>query len=216
MNMLNYAAFNAEVFAKIPATALRVLDVGCGTGEMGKALKKSYNNMLVDGITYSENEKLIAMAYLDQILVADLNRNLPVVDNRYDCIIFSHILEHTLNPAAVLTHFIPQLNNKGVIIIALPNVLQFKQRLSFLKGNFKYSETGGLMDVTHFRFFDWESAQEMINSAGLEITSKQSHGNFPFLSLRKVAPSLCAFADKQFLKHFPGLFGFQFVFTAKI
>ncbi|GAB3925914.1 class I SAM-dependent methyltransferase [Mucilaginibacter myungsuensis] len=213
--MLNYQAFNVEVFNKVPSTATKTLDIGCGTGEMGKALKAKYPQMQIDGVTYSEDERSIAAAHLGHIIVADLNRSLPMLSGRYDCMIFSHILEHTLDPSNVLKHFSKNLIPGGTIIVALPNVLQFKQRFSFLRGNFKYSEIGGLMDVTHFRFFDWLSAQEMISKAGLNITSKASYGNFPFLSLRKIAPGLCAKADQQFLKFFPGLFGFQFVFTAK-
>ena len=84
-----------------------------------------------------------------------------------------------------------------------------------MKGNFKYSETGGLMDVTHFRFFDWMEAQKMISSAGLNIISKEAFGNFPLSFFRKILPGVGKTVDRFSLKKWPGLFGFQFVFVCK-
>ena len=212
--MIEYAALNKEVFLKIPATAKTILDVGCGTGTMGDALKKQHVDRIVYGITYSNDEAAIAKNSLDKVLVADINLPFPSIDIGFDCIIFSHILEHTYNPETVLRNFLPFLNSNGAIIIALPNILQYKQRLEFIKGNFKYSDHGGLMDATHFRFFDWQSAQDMIKKAGLEVTCKNCSGNFPLFFIRKIFPSLSKSLDKLALKHWPGLFAYQFVFVA--
>jgi ubiquinone/menaquinone biosynthesis C-methylase UbiE len=213
--MIEYAAFNTPVFDKVPKEALSILDVGCGTGVLGKVLKEQKAERLVNGITYSKEEYEIAKQVIDEVWVTDLNNEVPEIDRRYDCIIFSHILEHTYQPESILKNFSRFLNKEGVIIIALPNILHFKQRKEFFKGKFKYSEHGGLMDVTHFRFFDWESAQTMITNAGLKIASKESLGSFPLPFIRKVVPSICKKIDQLSTAKWPGLFGFQFVFVAK-
>jgi len=151
--MLNYDAFNIEVFNQVPAGAINILDVGCGTGIMGKVLKDTNGSRIISGVTYSNDERDIAINVLDEIWVTDLNNDIPDFGRQYDCIILSHILEHTFYPQKVLTEVSAFLKDEGVIIVALPNILQFKQRFKFLKGQFKYSSTGGLMDDTHFRFF---------------------------------------------------------------
>lgn len=212
--MLDYSAFNVAVFKRVPANATYILDVGCGTGAMGAALKENSTNRIIDGITYSESEYTIANEVLDKVWIADINTNLPDLNKRYDCIIFSHILEHTLAPENVLQSFVQFLKDDGVIIIALPNVLYYKQRLEFLKGNFKYSPSGGLMDETHFRFFDWKTAQQMIINSSLKITDKESSGHFPLLFLKKLIPSFSKLIDRLVVKQWPGLFAFQFVFVA--
>ena len=198
----------------IPSSAKAILDVGCGTGEMGKALKTREKERIVCGITYLKEEFDIASTILDKVWLVDINNGNTEIDTRFDCIIFSHVLEHTYNPAAVLKHFSCFLKDNGIIIIGLPNVLYFKQRFEFLKGRFKYS-TYGLLDATHFRFFDWETAQELVTAAELNIISKEADGHFPLFFLRKLSPSFCRFIDRVSLKYWPGLFAFQFVFVAK-
>ena len=213
--MINYDAFNKIVFSKVPEKATRILDVGCGTGNMGKALKDQNRNRRVDGITYSDLEYKIAKPVLNDVWIVDINNEIHHIHPDYDCIIFSHILEHTFYPENVLKAFSKLLSNDGVIIIALPNILHFKQRREFLKGKFRYSETGGLMDVTHFRFFDWVGAQQMIKNGGLNIVSKESYGSFPLPMVRKLLPGISEKIDQYSVKKWPGLFGFQFVFVAK-
>jgi len=213
--VLEYSAFNDLVFNKVPASATTILDVGCGTGMMGKALKDQKKERFVYGITYSDKEHDAAIKFLDKVSISDINNELPDVNMKFDCIIFSHILEHTYEPGKVLKSFSRFLEIDGKIIIALPNVLQYKQRLEFTKGNFKYSLNGGLMDITHFKFFDWLTAQEMITNSGFKIISKEASGNFPLPFIRKLLPSFSRFIDRVSLKTWPGLFAFQFVFVAE-
>lgn len=214
--MLEYESLNDAVFCKIPVCATNILDVGCGTGNLGRALKKQKEGRVVYGVTYSQEEYKKASNALDKVVIGDINNNIPLFDIKFDSIIFSHILEHTYDPIEVLKKFSTFLNENGSIVIALPNVLYYKQRFEFLKGNFIYSLNGGLMDITHFRFFDWLTAQELVKKAGLRLISKEATGIFPSYKLRKIMPSFCKFIDKKAVKYFPGLFGFQFVFVAKV
>lgn len=211
--MIEYSALNKEVFCVIPQAAKTILDVGCGTGAMGAALKRQNADRIVHGITYSEEEAAISQNILDEVLVEDINFYKPSFDVVFDCMIFSHVLEHTYQPVNILKNFSAFLKPGGVVIIALPNVLQFKQRMEFFKGDFKYSRHGGLMDETHYRFFDWQSAQEMIEKSGLKIISKEASGHFPLFFLRRISSAACKHIDRISLKHWPGLFAFQFIFV---
>jgi SAM-dependent methyltransferase len=209
-----YEAINQPVFSYLPTHTKRVLDIGCGAGNLGEHIKK-HRDCEVFGITYSQLEAEIASRVLDLALVADLNSSLALSDlGQFDCIICSHVLEHLYQPQ----HFLMQLHNlltpDGKLILALPNVLYWKQRLEFFKGNFRYSE-GGLMDRTHFRFFDWQTAQDLVIQSGYQILQSEADGCFPLPAIRKFLPiSTSHRIDKAALTSFPGLFGFQFVFFA--
>ena len=214
--MITYQAINLKVFEKIPPNIKSLLDVGCGAGNLGQAIKLSNHSCYIEGLTYSTEEKLLAEKYLDKVSCVDINKELPVFNQTFDCIVFSHILEHTYFPDKILLYFAQYLRPDGIIIIALPNVLFFKQRLTFLKGHFKYSPTGGLMDDTHFRFFDWETVDDLLDKSNLKCISKFADGNFPLPVVRQLFPTIAHKIDLFFVKKFPGLFGFQFILIAQL
>ena len=90
----------------------------------------------------------------------------------------------------------------------LPNVLFWKQRLEFLRGRFRYTD-GGLTDRTHVRFFDWDSAEQLVRQAGFEVIERAADGVLPLSRL--FGPALAARMNRAALRRCPGLFGVQFV-----
>ena len=172
-----YEAINYPILLNVPKTAKRILDIGCGSGEMGKHIKKIQTCEIV-GITYSQAEADIAARRLDKVFIQDLNIYDSNTVDVFDCIICSHVLEHLYLPENLLVKLCKNLNVDGVIIIALPNILHWKQRIEFMKGNFKYTE-GGLMDKTHVRFFDWKSSRRLVEQSGLKIISHSALNQSP-------------------------------------
>jgi SAM-dependent methyltransferase len=166
----------------------------------------------VTGITFSKDEAALASQYLDETVTQDLNTFTAKGFAPFDCIICSHVLEHLHNPESVLGEIKKLLRPDSVLIVALPNVLLWKQRLQFLRGRFRYTK-GGIMDSTHVRFFDWENANALLRNAGFTIVEATADGNFPFS--RFLFP-IQKWVQTTSLKHFPGLFGFQFVFVCRM
>ncbi len=68
------------------------------------------------------------------------------------------------------------------------------------------------MDHTHYRFFDWATAQELLTESGYSIIDAAAVGSFPF---SRVLFRIGEMLDRVALKLFPGLFGFQFVFVCQ-
>ena len=96
----------------------------------------------------------------------------------YQAIVCSHVLEHLREPVALLGRLLLAANDHTRLIVALPNVLQWRQRASFLGGRFAYTD-GGIMDRTHLRFFDWRSATRLVEDAGWEVERAFSGGPRP-------------------------------------
>jgi SAM-dependent methyltransferase len=203
-----YDGVNRPVLKHVPGAVNRLLDVGCGAGTMGRMIKEE-TACRVMGITFSEDEARLAARHLDEVLVCDLN-NFDLLDaGQFDCILCSHVLEHLYQPQELLRRLRQSLAPGGVVIVALPNVLHWRQRLEFLRGNFKYAD-GGLMDKTHYRFFDWATARELLTGSGYRIIESEACGAFP---LSRFLLRAGRWLDRAALNNFPGLFGFQFVFT---
>jgi SAM-dependent methyltransferase len=204
-----YGALNEPVLAAVPLTARRILDVGCGTGNLGGAIKARQPAEVV-GVTYSEDESDKARLLLDAVVVADLNGLDPLLLGTFDCVICSHVLEHLYWPADFLRAVRPCLLRGGRLVVALPNVLAWRQRLQFVCGRFRYTD-GGLMDRTHFRFFDWRTAQELVAEGGYRVIGVAADGGFP---LARCVPGLGKIISRLSLRSFPGLFGWQFIIIA--
>lgn len=208
-----YDAINRPVLELVPRTAKRILDVGCGSGTFGGELKSRMNCEVI-GLTHSEAEAALAMQQIDQVVVCDLDNFDPKSLGTFDCIVFSHVLEHLNDPWSLLKNLRDHLDQSGVMIVALPNVLNIKQRLEFLRGKFKYQEFG-LMDRTHLRFFDWDTCYDMVRDAGLAVEVRTATGFFPLAFLRKPLGRTATTIDGIASRWLPRLFAFQFLLVAR-
>jgi SAM-dependent methyltransferase len=195
-------------------TAKSVLDIGCGDGALGAALKRRLS-CAVTGVTASEEESRRARAVLDGVVQADVEAVSLASLGTFDVVVCSHILEHLRDPRSVLNRLRSNLTRNGMLVVALPNPLVWQQRLAFLRGQFRYTE-GGIMDSTHLKFFDWATASELVQTAGYQILDAVAEGGFPGsrhlpAAMGKVAHGL----DRAALKAYPGLFGVQFIIVAR-
>jgi len=94
---LIYGGINVPILSAIPIAARRILDVGCGDGSLGVAIKGRQPAEVI-GLTYSEGEAERATGRLDRVLVGDLNSFDPTGLGTFDCVVCSHVLEHLYWP----------------------------------------------------------------------------------------------------------------------
>ncbi|MGB9031965.1 MAG: class I SAM-dependent methyltransferase [Acidobacteriaceae bacterium] len=213
--MTVYAGVNECVLSFVPSTAIRILDVGCGTGVFGERLRQERERTVV-GITYSQEEAALAAGRLSQVICAELNTFDFISLGEFDCVILSHLLEHLYAPDDLLERLRCVLGPESVIVVALPNVVWWKQRLQFLIGRWRYQDWG-ILDRTHFRFFDRQSSAELLEQAGYEILRARPDGPIPYIGpIRRLFPSLVTKVDRLVCSLAPGLFAFQFVYVARL
>lgn len=207
---MTYGSVNPPVFARIPRTATTILDVGCGDGTLARAIRSEWPAK-ISGITHSAEEAAQAESTMEAVLVADLNGFDGGSLGQFDCVICSHVLEHLVDPWQLLRTLRPHLNSGGTLIVALPNLLFWRNRLAMLAGHFRYTD-GGLMDRTHCKFFDWQTAADLVTQAGFDQVERSAHGAWPGSHL--LGP-LKAPLDRLAETTFPGLFGWQFVLVGR-
>lgn len=198
-----------------------VLDVGCGDGANARLVRKRYPEVRIDGITVSSVEQEIAALHFENLWLFDIENteNFPMdfSEDFYDAIIFSHVFEHLKFPEKVLAHMVRLLKPEGQVLIAVPNILGWKQRISFLFGKFEY-DIEGVLDNTHLRFFTFFTADRYLfsESSSLNIVTKCATGSAPLWLLRRwIFPSSwSAYIDKKSCSIWPNLFGNQILIKA--
>ena len=180
--------------------ALRVLDVGCANGRLGKEIKKLGH--FVAGIEISTQAAQNASRVLDEVNVFDIQGEWPgkLKEQKFNIVILPEILEHIFDPVQVLHDVHRVLQPDGEIIITTPNFMVWTNRLRFLIGDFAYREQG-MFDFGHIRWFTYPYLKKVLSESGFTIIAEK-HIIFP----GKLT---------WLLKFFPGLFAFQFVIKAR-
>ncbi len=206
-----YANPRADMLRHVPTHARNILDVGCGAGALGASIKRRQLARVV-GVEYVAEQAQRAGTVLDAIHVGDAAAlDLPYLPGSFDCLIYSDVLEHLVDPWAMLARHRPLLAPGGTLLVSLPNVQFIGVIAGLLRGRWEYRRRG-IMDRTHLRFFTRRSAWAMIVGAGYGVAA--AHRNFRWFDdpdsrlhryARVVAP----------LPWVRDLFTYQYIFVAR-
>lgn len=135
-----------------------VLDLGMGTGALGKFLQGN-RSCTLDGVSHNEDEIAVAKAWYRHAVVADLD----LVDvtqlfeaHSYDYIVCADVLEHLKAPQHLLAACKGLLKPGGKLLTSIPNAAYCGLIAELIAGDFRYRPEG-LLDNTHLRFFTRKS-----------------------------------------------------------
>jgi 2-polyprenyl-3-methyl-5-hydroxy-6-metoxy-1,4-benzoquinol methylase len=145
----------------------RVLDVGCATGYLARALVE--RGCTVSGVELDAEAAEEARPHLERLVVGDLETmDLAEAfgEDRFDVIVFGDVLEHLRNPLPVLRRAKALLADRGSVVASIPNIAHGSVRLALLAGRFDYQDLG-LLDTTHVRFFTRSSVEDLFREAGM-------------------------------------------------
>jgi 2-polyprenyl-3-methyl-5-hydroxy-6-metoxy-1,4-benzoquinol methylase len=206
---------NKNVLAQVTGSGLTILDAGCGHGDNAALLKQMGHT--VDGVTISEKERAQAAPVLRNGYIFNLENGLPdaVKQERYDVVICSHVLEHICYPQQLLKDIMLVLKPGGKLIVALPNIMNYRSRFKLMAGNFKYQETG-IWDYTHFRWYTYKSGAELLTGAGFTLQHRTVTGEMPLASVfKKIMGNKARQGVFKMLRGIsPGFFGYELLYTA--
>lgn len=162
-------AERAEAIAFVPATARSVLDVGCGLGGFGAALRRARGDRTLWGVESDPEAAESAAEHYDRVLTGTFPDILAGSAARFDCVVFNDVLEHMVDPWAALLRGVELLAAGGVVLASIPNVRYVRTVLDLvLRGRWSYTDAG-VLDRTHLRFFTKRTAVQLFTDAGLEV-----------------------------------------------
>lgn len=160
---------NADWFAAHRGThAQRVLDIGCGKGDILAALQQQGHTV----VGTEPDPKARARA---------IERGLPVYDSlaesipdelqgeTFDAVLMTHVLEHTVDPLQAVRNAAKLLTSGGVFVVEVPNNASLGMKQAGAAWRW--------LDVPrHLNFFTPHSLRRVCELAGLQPTTTEFRG----------------------------------------
>ena len=194
-----------------------VLDVGAAQGMLGRLLKDRGVRLALDAVEPNVAWATEARPFYRQVFASGIEEAaLPA--KSYRVIVCADVLEHTVDPVAVVRRLLQVATDDALFIVSLPNVAHLAVRLLLLAGRFPQMERGPL-DRTHLHFYTRDTAAAMLRSAGLEVCQVRATG-VPLDELWPRGQDRLLFKTLMCCQHAalaaaPRLFGYQWVLLAR-
>jgi len=170
----------------------RVLDLGCGDGEILCSLKTQNK---IDGYGFEIDPKHIEACISKGVNVIeyDLNTGLEnIKDKSFDYIIMSHTLQTLRFPNLILSEML-RIGEK--CIVTFPNFGYWRVRLSLLfKGEMPVTKdlNHQWYDTPNIHFFTYRDFETLCKKEGINILKRDFVGSNHSTVLRKINPNLFA------------------------
>ncbi len=155
-----------EVSKLIPENS-KILDVGCGDGK----IRNFVQNCDYFGI---DGQKKLVDSLIEENVKAktiDLNKEkFPFEKEKFDYILMLDILEHVADPKQLLDQAKSRLNERGRIIVTLPNDYHILNKIRFLFN--KHLTEDAFAPYGHLHYFPIKSGANFLKKNGFKIEKK--------------------------------------------
>jgi len=163
--------FNPDLLKIMPCNAKNIVECGSSSGALAKAYKENNSACNYIGIEIDSEYARLSQRYCDSVMVANLDQ----LDNsilghltEIDCWVFGDVLEHLVDPWALLEKVNKTLSTNGCVVACIPNMQHWSIQLKLNNGMLQY-ESKGLLDKTHLRWFTRVTIIELFKATGFKI-----------------------------------------------
>ncbi|MBB3561201.1 SAM-dependent methyltransferase [Rhizobium sp. BK512] len=157
-----------NVLAVLP-TGGRILDVGCGNGELLIALREARPDLELFGLDWhfpSTTRQALESKGIQLIESALETAELPPVP--FDLIILLQLIEHLWEPEKSLRQLIAALSDGGRLLIETPNTDGWDRKL------FSEGAWGGYYFPRHLNLYNFERLGSLLRKAGMVVETQRS------------------------------------------
>ena len=193
-----YAHERVDLLDWVGGSFGRVLDLGCGTGSNATWYRRHGAHEIV-GVELNEASASRAATVFDRVVCGTIEEALVDLDGSFDLIVCADVLEHLVDPWAIVSRLSRLTNPSTVLAVSIPNIrfLGAIARIAVGRG-FQYEEQG-IFDVTHLRFFTRRDVDRLMRQGGWEAERWGSQLFGRFRSVRLLARRMTAGRSDQWL-----------------
>ncbi len=192
-----------------------ILDVGAAQGILGRLAQGS--GLAIDAVERDPQWAREARPFYREVFDTAVEQA-PLTPRTYRLIVCGDVLEHTVDPVAILRRLDDAAADDVLFVVSVPNVAHLAVRLMLLFGYFPRMDRG-VLDRTHLHFFTRDTARQMLCEAGLRVL----HSSATVLPLDELWPGaqarlgyrLLAGLQRVAVTLAPRLFGYQWVMLAE-
>ena len=183
-----------ELVARLPARLGRVLDVGCGAGGVGRAIRGRADALV--GIELDPAAADVARGVYDEVLNGRVEDVLGDLSGTFDTVLAYDVLEHLADPGAVLRRLRPLAAPDALLHVSLPNARHWTLvRDLLVRGTFGYTAWGH-RDRTHLRWLTRSDLVRLLEENGWRV-ERTLHA--PLTPAGRVAERLTRGLSAEFL-----------------
>lgn len=192
---------------------IHCLDIGCACGATLLEIQNRYPHAEIYGIELDPYSAEFA-SHLANVVQGNIETMDFPFDLSFDYIFLGDVLEHLVDPGALLKRMKAHLSERGVIITSIPNILHYSAIGQILMGSFSYSDIG-VLDRTHLRFFTLYDSINLLSSSGYEIINFHETTDKPDGDCSSVNTLLEGLASIPGVVDKKQFYALQYIFKAK-
>lgn len=186
-----------QISQKIKSRDVRILDVGCGNGNITLPLASlGYNiegfDINQESIEKAQEKNIFNNAIFKKCDIMELNNN-----KRYDVIIVSEVIEHLNNPVAILNTVRRLLKPQGLLLLSVPNSYSIEELIRRVTSNslignkikkiirryiMKKENVQSMADSPHINFYSLMSFKKLLKKTHFKLV-KVKNGSVFFKGL---------------------------------
>jgi 2-polyprenyl-3-methyl-5-hydroxy-6-metoxy-1,4-benzoquinol methylase len=163
-----YANSRDDIVESLPRPIGSVLDIGCGSGGVGRGLKRVGASKLT-GIEVVSEQADLAREHYDEVIAASIEEALDQLHGPFDTILCLDVLEHLMDPEAVMSELHRMAAPGARLQVSVPNARHLSLVSDLvLKGTFGYTDWGH-RDRTHLRWFTRRDVVDAMERCGWSV-----------------------------------------------
>ena len=207
-------SFTLKAQLELIPPGAKVLEIGPGPGHMTQAMQNK--GCEVTAIEMDEELARCAEPFCKKIIIGDIERldfDCEFGADQFDIVLLGDVLEHLKSPEGLIVKLQKYLDQRGSLVVSIPNIAHGSVRLALLQGHFKY-QIQGLLDQTHLRFFTWETICSLFQNSGYEIQTVKRIQIGIFDSGIEFDPLKVPIGAVRYVYADPEVLTYQYVFRA--